>query len=180
MMLEGDWLVQQLADGGNLDDYGIFPFPTGTDRLYGFAEYNYVSSRARTRTLAAKFLDYFISTAGAAGHARPVRDHVGQQERQVREPAAARRRSGWTSSTNYSKVFMNGDQAFPLDVTTEYFRVINEVASGQHRTRPTAAAAAADLHRTTAADPPERATAPPRSAGRPFGLRGSGSQAVHD
>jgi raffinose/stachyose/melibiose transport system substrate-binding protein len=25
---------------------------------------------------------------------------------------------------------MNGDQAFPLDVTTEYFRVINEVASG--------------------------------------------------
>jgi raffinose/stachyose/melibiose transport system substrate-binding protein len=26
-------------------------------------------------------------------------------------------------------VFVNGDQAFPLDVTTEYFRVINEVAS---------------------------------------------------
>jgi raffinose/stachyose/melibiose transport system substrate-binding protein len=25
---------------------------------------------------------------------------------------------------------MNGDQAFPLDVTTEYFRVINDVASG--------------------------------------------------
>ncbi len=30
----------------------------------------------------------------------------------------------------YSEVFVNGDQAFPLDVTTEYFRVINEVASG--------------------------------------------------
>lgn len=28
------------------------------------------------------------------------------------------------------KVYMNGDQAFPLDVTTEYFRVINDVASG--------------------------------------------------
>ena len=25
---------------------------------------------------------------------------------------------------------MNGDQAFPLDVTTEYFRVINEVVAG--------------------------------------------------
>jgi len=25
---------------------------------------------------------------------------------------------------------MNGDQAFPLDVTTEYFRIINEVATG--------------------------------------------------
>jgi raffinose/stachyose/melibiose transport system substrate-binding protein len=35
---------------------------------------------------------------------------------------------------------MNGDQAFPLDVTTEYFRVINEVASGN--LEPAAAAAA--------------------------------------
>jgi raffinose/stachyose/melibiose transport system substrate-binding protein len=25
---------------------------------------------------------------------------------------------------------MNGDQAFPLDVTTEYFRVVNDVAAG--------------------------------------------------
>jgi raffinose/stachyose/melibiose transport system substrate-binding protein len=29
----------------------------------------------------------------------------------------------------FHDVFVNGDQAFPLDVTTEYFRVINEVAS---------------------------------------------------
>ena len=29
----------------------------------------------------------------------------------------------------FHEVFVNGDQAFPLDVTTEYFRVINEVAS---------------------------------------------------
>jgi len=31
----------------------------------------------------------------------------------------------------YKKAFINGDQAFPLVVTTEYFRVINEVASGR-------------------------------------------------
>jgi len=30
----------------------------------------------------------------------------------------------------YSKIYMNADQAFPLDVTTEYFRIINEVAAG--------------------------------------------------
>ena len=29
----------------------------------------------------------------------------------------------------FPSTFVNGDQAFPLDVTTEYFRVINEVAS---------------------------------------------------
>ena len=30
---------------------------------------------------------------------------------------------------NAGGTFVNGDQAFPLDVTTEYFRVINELAS---------------------------------------------------
>jgi raffinose/stachyose/melibiose transport system substrate-binding protein len=29
----------------------------------------------------------------------------------------------------FHDVFVNGDQAFPLDVTTEYFRVVNEAAS---------------------------------------------------
>ncbi|MGO7465347.1 carbohydrate ABC transporter substrate-binding protein, partial [Rhizobium ruizarguesonis] len=44
MMLEGDWLVSHLDGSGvNLDDYVIFPFPTNTDRLYVFAEYNYIS-----------------------------------------------------------------------------------------------------------------------------------------
>jgi len=37
----------------------------------------------------------------------------------------------WVDIFNqFDAVYMNGDQAFPLDVTTEYFRVINEVASG--------------------------------------------------
>lgn len=29
----------------------------------------------------------------------------------------------------YSGTFVNGDQAFPTDVTTEYWRVINDVAT---------------------------------------------------
>jgi raffinose/stachyose/melibiose transport system substrate-binding protein len=36
--------------------------------------------------------------------------------------------------------FVNGDQAFPLDITTEYFRVINEVASGNMEADAAAAA----------------------------------------
>ena len=44
MMLEGDWLAAQLKEAKKADDYGVVPFPTGTKRLYGFAEYNYIST----------------------------------------------------------------------------------------------------------------------------------------
>ena len=64
MMLEGDWLVGQLSGSKvKLDDYGIFAFPTGTNRLYGFAEYNYISSKSKNPDEAAKFLDYLGSDA---------------------------------------------------------------------------------------------------------------------
>lgn len=129
MMLEGDWLVQQLAEAGNLDDYGIFPFPTGTDRLYGFAEYHYVSTKSQNPELAAKFLDYFISkdvqqaALGAFSTTSINKDVTYENLRPLDQE--------WLNIFNtYSEVYMNGDQAFPLDVTTEYFRIINEVASG--------------------------------------------------
>ena len=40
----------------------------------------------------------------------------------------------------FDSVFVNGDQAFPLDVTTEYFRVINEVAGDNLDPKDAAAA----------------------------------------
>jgi len=129
MMLEGDWLVQQLAEAGDLDAYGIFPFPTGTDRLYGFAEYHYISSKSPNPDMAAKFLDYFISTA-------VQQDVLGQFSttsinKNVVYEGLRPLDQEWVDIFNqFDAVYMNGDQAFPLDVTTEYFRVINEVASG--------------------------------------------------
>ena len=36
---------------------------------------------------------------------------------------------GARSSVGTTATFVNGDQAFPLNVTTEYWRVINEVAT---------------------------------------------------
>ncbi|MDQ0436993.1 raffinose/stachyose/melibiose transport system substrate-binding protein [Kaistia dalseonensis] len=129
MVLEGDWLVQQLSEAGNLDDYDIFPFPTGTNRLYGFAEYNYVSTKSKNPDLAAKFLDYFISTPvqqEVLGKFSPTSINKNVVYKDLR-PLDQK----WVDIFNtYSQVYMNGDQAFPLDVTTEYFRVINEVASG--------------------------------------------------
>lgn len=129
MMLEGDWLVQQLAEAGDLDAYGIFPFPTGTDRLYGFAEYHYISTKSQSPDVAAKFLDYFVSTdvqqaaLGSFSTTSINKNVVYEGLRPMDQE--------WVDIFNtYDQVYMNGDQAFPLDVTTEYFRVINEVASG--------------------------------------------------
>lgn len=129
MMLEGDWLVQQLAEAGDLETYGIFPFPTGTGRLYGFAEYNYISSKSQNPDIAAKFLDYFISTEvqqAVLGSFSTTSINKNVEYADLRPLDQE-----WVDIFNeYDEVYMNGDQAFPLDVTTEYFRVINEVASG--------------------------------------------------
>jgi raffinose/stachyose/melibiose transport system substrate-binding protein len=52
MMLEGSWLVGQLRNANKLADYGVFPFP-GASRLYGFAEYDYISTKSKNPDIAA-------------------------------------------------------------------------------------------------------------------------------
>jgi raffinose/stachyose/melibiose transport system substrate-binding protein len=128
MMLEGDWLVQSLSENANLDEFGIFPFPTGTDRLYGFAEYHYISTKSEHPELAAAFLDYMLSTEVQQELLGKVA--TTSVNSQVEYTDLRPMDAEWVEIfKNYSAVYMNGDQAFPLDVTTEYFRVINEVAS---------------------------------------------------
>ncbi|MDR3440269.1 ABC transporter substrate-binding protein [Telmatospirillum sp.] len=129
MMLEGDWLVGQIRDAGRLADFDVFPIPTGTDRLYSFAEYYYVSSKSKAPDAAAKFLDYLLSDEvqqkylGVIGSIS-VNAHVKYDN------VDALNQRWLDIFAKYTKTFVNGDQAFPLNVTTEYFRVINEVASG--------------------------------------------------
>jgi raffinose/stachyose/melibiose transport system substrate-binding protein len=128
MMLEGDWLVGQLKQNYKLANYGLFPFPTGGDRLYGFAEYNYISTKSKNPDVAAKFLDYLEST--------PVQQaHLGDfgsisVNKNVKYTGDEPLSLEWLKIFGqYSGTYVNGDQAFPLDVTTEYWRVINDVAS---------------------------------------------------
>ncbi len=130
MMLEGDWLVGKVAASKKLDEVGLFPFPTGTNRLYGFAEYLYVSSKSKNPDMAAKFLDYLSSTEvqqkylGVLGSTSVNKAVVYKDQ----NPLDAQ----WVKIFNeYSKTFVNGDQAFPLQVTTEYFRIVNSVATDQ-------------------------------------------------
>lgn len=128
MMLEGNWLVGQLRNANKLADYGVFPFP-GASRLYGFGEYNYISTKSKNPDVAAKFLDYLESTPVQQanleifGGPADVNKHTKSTSTEPLDLA-------WSKIFGeFNDVFVNGDQAFPLDVTTEYWRVINEVAS---------------------------------------------------
>jgi raffinose/stachyose/melibiose transport system substrate-binding protein len=128
MMLEGDWLVGQLKGSNKLDGYAMFPFPNGTKRLYGFAEYNYISTKSARADAAAKFLDFLESTDVQQAHLGDfgtisVNKNVKYGDL---DPVS----QAWIKVFgDYDTMFVNGDQSLPLDVTTEYWRVINEVAS---------------------------------------------------
>jgi len=128
MMLEGNWLVGQLRNANKLADYGLFPFPDAK-RLYGFAEYNYISTKSKNPDLAAKFLDYLESTPVQQANI-DLFGGVGNVNKNVKSSSTEPLDLAWKAIfSQYGDVFVNGDQAFPLDVTTEYFRVINEVVS---------------------------------------------------
>ncbi|MFB9948195.1 ABC transporter substrate-binding protein [Rhizobium puerariae] len=131
MMLEGDWLVSQIREGGNVDDYDVFPFPNGTGRLYGFAEYFYVSSKTSKPDLAAEFINLFTSTEFQTEIAGVFGALSVNKEVKLKADAPATHKEWTTIFADAKGTFVNGDQAFPLDVTTEYFRVINDVATGK-------------------------------------------------
>jgi raffinose/stachyose/melibiose transport system substrate-binding protein len=131
MMLEGDWQVNGISDQGeDLANYGVFPFPTGTDRLYFFAEMLYVSAKSPHHDAAVRFLDYLTST-------KVQQDQLGNfgsvsVNGQVKYPDNRRPLDKQWSDifAAYKNVFQPGDQAFPLAVTTEYWRIQNGVITG--------------------------------------------------
>ncbi len=129
MMLEGDWLVGQLQQEGREADFGVFPFPTSTGRLYGFGENYYISTKSANADAAAAFLDYMVSDEVQQAYAG-VFGSVSVNANVTYTDVSPLQQVWFDIFATYSEVFVNGDQAFPLDVTTEYFRVINEVASG--------------------------------------------------
>ena len=134
MALEGDWNLGVLeSNGQNLDDYGVFLFPTGTGRLYGFTEGYYMSpySEPEVQDATAAFLNYLISTEVQTEHlgkfgALSVNTNV-----VVPEDAHPLMHEYNEIFTNATGIFINGDQAFPLIFTTEYWRIQNLVAIGE-------------------------------------------------
>lgn len=130
MALEGTWFDAQATDNGmSPDDVGIFAFPTGTGRLYGFGEALYVSSASKAPDLAAKFLDFVMSTdeqnkSGGAFAAINVNKDV--------PPSADNALHAlWPPIFDAADgMYINNDQNLSLDQTTEYWRIQNSVLTG--------------------------------------------------
>jgi raffinose/stachyose/melibiose transport system substrate-binding protein len=129
MMYEGDWLAGQIRTAKkDVDNYGVFPFPTGTNRLYGFGVNFYVNPYSAKKDLAAKFLDVFTSDKAQQDNLGAFGPMGVNKNVTPKDPDSLDR--AWTDIFGkYTETFINGDQGFPLDVTTEYWRVINSVAS---------------------------------------------------
>ncbi len=131
MMLEGDWMVNGISDEGeDLANYGMFPFPTGSNRLYFFAEMLYVGEKSPNKEAAIKFLDYISSpevqqaNLGNFGAISIVKEiDYGTNRR----PLDAE----WSEIfAQLTEVYEPGDQAFPLAVNTESWRIQNGVLTG--------------------------------------------------
>jgi raffinose/stachyose/melibiose transport system substrate-binding protein len=131
MMLEGDWMVNAISDEGeDLANYGMFPFPTGTNRLYFFAEMLYVGAKSPNQEAAIKFLDYISSpevqqaNLGNFGAISIVKDIDYGADRRPLD-------AEWSEIfAQLTEVYEPGDQAFPLAVNTESWRIQNGVLTG--------------------------------------------------
>lgn len=130
MMLEGNWLVNRVDKAGIMDSTGIFPFPTGTNRLYGFAEYNYISSTSKNPDTAAAFLDFFNSTEMQQKYLGTISTNSINSKVEYKDLRPMD--NEWNDIfANYTQMFVNGDQGFPAKIVPEYFRVINELVSNE-------------------------------------------------
>lgn len=133
MVIEGSWFPQVIQNNdADPDAFGVFRFPTGTERLYGDTSNNYVSATTEHADEAAMFLDFFTSTesqttlAEASG-ARSVNVDVTSTDSAGRTSLDM----AWDEIFDSSQgLYAFNDQNLPLAQTTEYWRILNAVATG--------------------------------------------------
>ncbi|MBT0566628.1 extracellular solute-binding protein [Williamsia sp. CHRR-6] len=130
MVIEGNWFNTQVTDAGvNPNSIGVFSFPTGTGRTYGFGEAMYISARSRHPDQAAAFLDYATSTPVQRANvgvwsALSVNAAVGPSTRNALDQQ-------WPPIYGGGRgLYLNSDQSFALDRTTEYWRIQDSVLTG--------------------------------------------------
>jgi raffinose/stachyose/melibiose transport system substrate-binding protein len=141
MQLEGDWFGAGTIASAKLDPkgYGVFAFPTNSPRIYGFAEAVYLNVSSEHKDEAAKVLDFITSEAGQKILSPALGGFSVNKNVKMANPNNLD--TDWVKVINAKNgVFVNYDQAFPLAVTTEYWRIQNLVALGNMK--PNAAGAA--------------------------------------
>ncbi|MEY8654506.1 ABC transporter substrate-binding protein [Brachybacterium paraconglomeratum] len=132
MALEGTWFnASVVANGMDPATLGVFPFPTGTDRLYGFGEAFYVSETTEKIDAAVAFLDFLTSAegqeiAGTAWGAISVNKDV-----PVDESNPLNTRWAEIFEASDAGMYTNNDQNFSTAATTEFWRIQNSVLTGE-------------------------------------------------
>lgn len=132
MALEGDWFNASIeGQKMNLDDVGVFSLPTGTNRLYGFEQAQYITKDSKNKDAAAKFLDYF--TSKTVQQATQGLFAVQSVNKEVTPDAAKATplTTAWDGIFKDAKgLYMNNDQNLNQSQTREYWRIQNLVATG--------------------------------------------------
>lgn len=77
------------------------------------------------------FLDMFSSDALQSEHAGAFGALSVNRNIELDEDADSLHKEWLTIFAEVGDTFVNGDRAFQLDVTTKYFRAINEVSTGE-------------------------------------------------
>jgi raffinose/stachyose/melibiose transport system substrate-binding protein len=131
MALEGSWFDANIKDNGmDPSTVGIFPFPTGTSRLYAFGEGLYINNSTPNADAAAKFLD-FVTNKDAQAKSAGVFAAL-SVNKEVQPKSDNPLNALWPPIFEASKgTFVNSDQALSLEETTEYWRIQNAVAIGK-------------------------------------------------
>jgi raffinose/stachyose/melibiose transport system substrate-binding protein len=132
MALEGDWFggFLKAANFSPTSDLGVFPFPTGTGRIYGLQQANYISKTSKNPDAAAKFLNYWMSVDTQNKYAGDFSQIPVVNGAKVGDNGVGITQDFVTLSKQATGQFQNNDQTLPLDVTTEYWRIMNGVATG--------------------------------------------------
>ncbi|WP_222710743.1 ABC transporter substrate-binding protein [Quadrisphaera setariae] len=131
MAYEGTWFDSQVVDNGmDPANVGIFKFPTGTDRLYGFGEGFYINAATKKADQAAEFLDFITSTEEqkkVVGVWSPISVNTA-----VTPATDNPLHELWPPLYDAAKGFyLNNDQNLTLAQTTEYWRIMNSVLTGE-------------------------------------------------
>ncbi|AEG44474.1 ABC transporter substrate-binding protein [Isoptericola variabilis] len=130
MTIEGNWFGPMAIDAGmSAEDLGIFSFPTGTGRAYGFGELLYMTPNASNPDAAAKFLDYMVSVEGQEKLGTAFSTLSVNAD--VEPPADAPLTQEWQAIVSEAEgAYINNDQNFSTAETTEFWRVQNSVLTG--------------------------------------------------
>jgi raffinose/stachyose/melibiose transport system substrate-binding protein len=130
MQYEGGWIIPRLiSDEQDLENWGFFPFPTDTDRIYFFSEQLFIARNSDSREASARFIDFWTSPdvqqqyGAVFGGASPT---VGVKPEQD-NPLSS---SFYDLITSAPGIFWPADMALPLSVAQAYFKANDDIVAG--------------------------------------------------